>query len=401
MRNDYDIARFEGIEPNLIEVRGTAFCIEDLFEFVGREDFVCEFVFRANGEASQAFAPRITAVIRYSPAERAALLRGSVDSLAESGKVRLNCLMPTLAQPQLDELKYGGVSISEIQAIAFIPFRPEAKVNDDGTKEVPGIVRVEMPRSEGLSVDTLFMNLAIMRNNEGDGLIQHEKERLIGTILGIREGRIDSRILEHFGFDVQQASANREISYHTLRTRQRRGTLSSSEQERLSDLCALRRLERATLLLKEIARSGITAASVGESQSALTAIVESIEGFEPHVFVNGKTPVHWDLEGYLHIAMRHVKDLQIGKFKDKTPFPYRADDLKTLIDKVLGQIEGEIHAHYSKPPPIGAFRRNGRMAVYFNGDYYTVRIDPEGRLVTIHVCGERDKERPTRGSAQS
>jgi hypothetical protein len=390
MRNVYEITHIETIEPNVIEVRGHAFCVEDLFEFVGRDDFVCEFVFRSNSATVKTYAPRLMGIVLYSSAERAALARGDGSSLVDSDKVRLKCLMPTLDQSQLAELKYGGIPILDIQAISFIPFRLSAEVNEDGTKEVPGIVHVEMPNLDGMNVDTFFMNLAIMKNNAGDGLIQYERERLIGTILGIRGGRIDSRILEHFGFDAQQASANREISYHTLRTRQRRRTLEPSQEERLKDIHALRQIERAVSLLKEIERSGVTVASAEDSRSAIAAISESIKDFEPHVFINGKTPIYWDLDGYLHIAMRHVKEMQLGSFKSKTPFPYRADDLKTLIDKVLGQIEEEIRAHFSTPLPASDFRRNGRMAVYFNGDYYTVRIDPQGRLVTIYVCGDRD-----------
>jgi hypothetical protein len=200
--------------------------------------------------------------------------------------------------------------------------------------------------------------------------------------------------LQHFGFDAQQASTNTEISYYTLMTRKRREILTQAEQERLADISAFRWMQRASLLLQEIKRSGVASIAANESRPAILAIGESLREFEPHVFINGRTPIHWDLHGYLHIAMRHVKEMQIGQFKGKTPFPYRADDLKTLIDKVLGQIDGVIRAHYSKPPPVGNFGRHGKMAVYFNGDYYVVKIDPNGRLLTIYVCGSSTQSAP-------
>jgi hypothetical protein len=95
--------------------------------------------------------------------------------------------------------------------------------------------------------------------------------------------------------------------------------------------------------------------------------------------------VYWDLSGYLHIALRHVKEMQIGSFKGKTAFPYRLTELETLVERVLEQIEDEIYAHFGKPVPHGEFRRIGKWAVFFNGDHYALRIDPSGRLTTFYV----------------
>ena len=94
--------------------------------------------------------------------------------------------------------------------------------------------------------------------------------------------------------------------------------------------------------------------------------------------------IFWDIDSYLHIVMRHVKQLQIGRFKNKSPFPYKFEDLQNLIEKVLGKIEDEIKRHFDEKPGK-EFKRVGKMSVLFNCDYYCLQIDSEGRLVNLYV----------------
>lgn len=390
MRNTYEIVRHDLIEPSLIEVRGSAFCIEDLFELVGRDQFVCTFKFRHGTSASTEFGRTVTGTVEYSPMQRAVLSGRTPEvALEDSNALRIRCLQPRLEQKALDNLKYGGVALSDVEEISYIPYSRPLKTHPDGTKEVPGIEYVELGDTSSIDVDILFQNLAASKNNSGTELIPFEKERLIGITLGINDGRIDSRILRHFGFDVAQASANIEIAYHTLMVRQRRGTLTDEQTEALRGIRAIRQMKRLKAFVSEMERSGVDASWLKGDSSAVHAIQESMESFEPHVLVHGKKQIYWDLEGYLHIAMRHVREMQLGSFKGKTPFPYRVTDLETLVEQVLGQVSEEIHQHFAKSPPITSFGRHGKMAVYFNGDHFNLKIDTDGRVVSFHVTEQR------------
>lgn len=123
---------------------------------------------------------------------------------------------------------------------------------------------------------------------------------------------------------------------------------------------------------------------------ALERVMRSGTEFDPSTLLTvGKHQVYWTLESYAHIALRHVKGLQVGQFTDRTVFPYRAEDLKALVEKVLGCVEEEI-AHHHKSNPGRPFYLVGSRCVYFNGDYYALRIDPSGRLVNFHRCAPRD-----------
>lgn len=390
MRNTYEIFRHEMIEPNLFEVRGAAFCVEDLFEFVGKDQFVCTFVFRGGSAARATYGRSIVGTVVYSPKQHASLVnQQSAARIEDPDVLRVRCLRPDLSQPALDNLRYRGVSIADVAEISFISFMRPTKRNVDGTKEVPGVAYVELDDTKHIDVDMLFQNLATLKHNAGTELIPYERERLIGVTLGMNDGHIDSRILKQFGFTPEQASACVEIGFHTLTTRKRRRVLTDAQAETLKHLTAIRWVDRAQLLVREIERSGVSAATLKADAEALAAIQNSIEHFAPHVLVTGKKQIYWDLEGYLHIAMRHVKEMQIGSYKGKTPFPYQAADLETLVEQVLRQIEDEIRRHFEAPPPHSNFSRHGKMAVYFNGDYFNVKIDPAGRLVQFHAIGAR------------
>lgn len=113
-------------------------------------------------------------------------------------------------------------------------------------------------------------------------------------------------------------------------------------------------------------------------------IMSSMSKFEPTILLYGKKQIFWDIDSYLHIVMRHVKQLQIGRFKNKSPFPYKFEDLQNLIEKVLGKIEDEIKRHFDEKPGK-EFKRVGKMSVLFNCDYYCLQIDSEGRLVNLYV----------------
>ena len=86
--------------------------------------------------------------------------------------------------------------------------------------------------------------------------------------------------------------------------------------------------------------------------------------------------------------MRHIKEYQLGNFKEKTPFPYKASDLKRLIEKVLDCVQDEFEVHKSERPD-SYFTRRGSMAVVFNGNHYNLTIDPRGRLDQFYTVSER------------
>jgi len=54
-----------------------------------------------------------------------------------------------------------------------------------------------------------------------------------------------------------------------------------------------------------------------------------------------------------------------------------------VIDKVIEKINDEIQDFFEKNPGK-RYSRYGKKSVYFEGDYYTLHIEPSGAISTFH-----------------
>ena len=159
---------------------------------------------------------------------------------------------------------------------------------------------------------------------------------------------------------------------------------TDEEKEKLKDLKFIFFVDNLKLFLEEIIKYKVNMTELKQKAEILKTLILELEKFEPHILLYGKKQIYWDIQSYLHIVLRHVKQLQIGTFKAKSSFPYKHKDLEVLIEQVLGRIADEIRNHFEKYPER-EFRRGGKMSVLFNNDYYSINIDRNGRLTNIYI----------------
>ena len=57
----------------------------------------------------------------------------------------------------------------------------------------------------------------------------------------------------------------------------------------------------------------------------------------------------------------------------------------TGLQRFHKQVEDELKQHLSQESGKD-FTRHGKMAIFYNGDHYHLRINAEGRLVQFHVA---------------
>ena len=387
MKNKYQIRQSGFAGTQFVEVWGASFCCEDLYEIVGKDQFMSTFGFKMGTDASSKFGQSVTGVIFYDKDELELFKRRNEEEI-ELGdrRVKIDSPMPELTIAQREDLKYGGLLVEDIEYVSFIPYKRTEERHESGEKKVPNIIYIPYKDDPKVDYDILYQNYIASKINSKTELIPYEKEKFIGITLGINEGHIDSRLLKHLGFDVEKVQACANIWYHLYKTKERRKRISEKEKSKLADLEFIRGSENIIRLFNEIKNSGVNSEKLSKSRPVFETIISSMSKFEPSILLYGKKQIFWDIDSYLHIAMRHVKQLQIGRFKNKSPFPYKFEDLQNLIEKVLGKIEDEIKRHFDEKPGK-EFKRVGKMSVLFNGDYYCLQIDNEGRLVTLYVTG--------------
>jgi hypothetical protein len=385
MKNKYEISQYEGLP--FVEVRGASFSCDDLYEIVGKHQFMSTFNFKTGSDAMSKFGQSVTGVIFYDKNGLEAF-NGLNQKAAEQEdrRVKIDSPMPELTIAQRENLKYGGILVTDIEFLSFMPYKQAEERHESGEKKVPNIIDIPYDGDYNVDCNILYQNYIVLKHNSGVELTPYEKEKLIGIIIGRNKGYIDSRVLNHFGFDLPKFQSCKNIWYHIYKTKESMGIISEEEKLKLADLEAIREMENIIKLIKEIKKSRVNREELLRSGPLFKAIMSSMSKFEPDILLHWKKQIFWDIDSYLHILLRHVKELQIGEFKIKSPFPYRFEDLKILIEKVIGTVEDEIKRHFEEKPGKD-FKRVGRMSVLFNGDYYCLQIDKEGRLVNLYING--------------
>ena len=96
--------------------------------------------------------------------------------------------------------------------------------------------------------------------------------------------------------------------------------------------------------------------------------------------ISGRYPIYMDEDSYLHIITRHVEDYKFNNhFERKDNFQWEEDDEMIIIKKVIEEIDEEYQIFRTQIPTTQYSRYNDQI-VYFEGDYYTLHIEPSGRL---------------------
>jgi hypothetical protein len=384
MRNQYRIVDYSELGLPCIEVYGGQFHYQDLYEIIGCNHYMTTFQLKADSESYEEFGPTVLGIIHYDSKSLKALESSLVNGteIAET-RVRIDSADRDHALQQKCDLKYHGLKIADIGHIAFFPYKKESKKYETGEKKVPDVVEIKSDCS-GVDVDMLNQNYLASKINSGTKLIQYEKEHFIGIMLGLNEGCIDSRILKHLGFDEDDFKKNLYIWNQMYQVKERRGQLSAVDEKDYREIKSILSLEKMLKGVKELALSGINSWEGESTKIILREIFESINAFTPSILLHGKNQVFWDIDSYIHIALRHVKDYQVGNYKNKTPFSYKPKDLESLIEKVLWQVADELKQHLSQESG-NDFTRHGKMAIFYNGDHYHLHINGEGRLIQFHM----------------
>ncbi len=386
MRNTYRIVDYSEDGIPYIEVYGDQFHYQDLYEIVGRKQYMSTFQLKSGSESFEEFGATVLGVIHYDDKILKALESSMIDG-AEVSKTRIRIDSPDreLSLQQKGDLKYRGIIVSDIEKFSFLVYKEEVEKHETGEKKVPGILEIEVDFSD-MDVDILNQNYLSSKINSGTNLIQYEKEQFIGITLAINDGRIDSRILKYLGYDEHDLKDNLNIWKQFYEVKKRRNQLTDIDDKDYREIKGILSLEKIPKVLKELANSGLSDSEDESEKVILREIIESIKTFSPSILLHGKNQVYWDVDSYIHIALRHVKDYQLGLYKNKTPFPYKAVDLKTIIKNVLHRVEDEIKQHLSQDSG-NDFTRHGAMAVFYNEDHYHLRINSKGRLTQFHAVG--------------
>lgn len=357
---------------------------ERLYEYVGREDYVANYTLKPESEAFKKYGADFTATIAYTLKEREIFEQTYLSGNKTYGRVRFNETNYRLSKGQIKSLREDGIDIADIQFVYALPMPRENLYVKDSVRRPH---RLEIP----LPTDITYRDAV--------GMIQHIYEECVknNRELCPHEWNEYFAVKLLYYPDAMTEEENRmsheanghikeEVVLAMIRIKKEiEGELTEKED------AALKILERheweKKLLIFETALSGSGTSLKQMKQKQpqqLAMLFAELMTFRPMRLntLAHKHAIYLDLEGYLHILLRHVNETSVTyqPIAGKTKLMWNFEDLKYAIKGVVGVIADDYDE--KRDNQTNRIYWTGDTAIEFGGDYYTLQIAPNGRIDT-------------------
>lgn len=361
------------------------FSQEQLYISGGREDSVFTLTLREGSDSFKKYGEEITVCFVYTRDERKALEKDSA-SLNDVPCAKAKLLVPYGKEYEetAKELMNVGVYTKDIvQALVLPPFD---KNNTFPSKEKRTPKVLEIPfQSQGKGKDIGWMYGFLKRLKEkGVGLMPEDNASYLAFKCIIEPALLtdDER---HLVYD-DEGKMNDDVLHHYLLWKQDAEVITEEENKELSRLKKKRFDERMALLEKALKDQGLSLSKLRTdypNQAAL--ILSKVITFNDRSFnSSGQFPLYMNFETLLHIYLRHTDEMNVGgQFAERDKFQLEEKDILTVMNIVMRELNDEYQAFKEKNPD-GRFFRSGKMAYYYNGDYYHVNVNADGSISTFY-----------------
>lgn len=356
-----------------------------LYRAIGKYDSVFTIIFNPESELIKNFGPHLTATLVYSKDEREKFEINDDDFIDNysNGIIKINISLPDLNLEQKLKYQLDGINCSEINRILYSPFPYEIEIGHNGTKEIPNIIKIPYESKDKLDHENLFLGLYSRLINRDEPLLYDEKMEYIGIDSAFHDGRTSSELLGRLNLSKEEIEANSIFWISYYETKEKMSFLTFVEKKDYQNHKDVIWYKKLNIFFRELLKGGKIKAD-NFILEKLDIILKELNKFRTSRFGFGKPVIYWDLESYLHIILRHIKETKISpNSQGKTEIPYRMMDLKTLIQKILDLIDEEIEEHF-KANINKKFYRSGKRAIYFNKDYYSIDIDVDGKIISFY-----------------
>lgn len=364
----------------------------ELYSLCGKEDAVVTVTFNVESESAKEYGSEITVSVCYTRNERKSL-ENDIESLNNVEFVKAKELMIDYDKDKGSQLLSKGFRPKDVTAILVAPtFHPE---NTFTSKEQRNIHKLEIPfEGKGGGRDIGWMYGGLKRFIAyGITLTPDEHaEYLAYKLILEKEELTDDEKSEIFNEDC--AIENNEVSWCFLNWKKEANLLTETDKKNLAILFRERLTQRLGKLDDVLQGIGGLRKYVEKYPEQAKLLVDKVMHFRQHRYnIIGKHLLFLDLDGFIHIYLRHVDELTVkGLFSERTKFQLKEDDVLFVISHVMHSLNDE-YQKFKDAHPDWKFRKYKDEAYYFNGDYYRIEVDEHGRLITFFKEDDKNKKR--------
>jgi hypothetical protein len=367
------------------------FSVEEIFLAVGQKDRSGIFSFYPGSIAYQQYGEDVQGVVIYKKRERDTLeqIVGTMPLPRTDGVILLKSHKYNDTSANIESLKTQGFTAKDVMELRTFAFE-DAKHSyaDNSTKEIPNTINIEL-NLDGIDPIGFFIRLTEDIIEMKRPLLKHSLIKYYSYLYLVSPDLITEEIASAYLIDSNTGELSSEVNYIILDGKSDRGDiLSDEEQKKLTELKAERFKERLKIVQKALSiPTKLLTKIYQHNRSLLYSILSVISGFETETLSGPESdyPVYWDFDRFSHIMFRHYKGLRIDESpsfsnpdKQPTTFQYVFKDVRRLVKIIINNLSKDIDSKLSEGKQ---FTISG---YYYNGNYYNLRIDPDGRLMQFH-----------------
>lgn len=360
--------------------------IQNIFIQVGQFDRYAIFDFYYGSDAYLKYGQTVYGYIIYTPSQRA-LLKHEIESGnigSADGLILLDGALQDSRKNQ--QLRYEGFMAKDVIHLSTLNTgQISNQYENNSLKEIPNTIKIEFNAS---GANTEKMELMMFRQRIADNipLISYENQKYMSLILLLEPENITMEDKTKYLIDPKTGLFFNDVTITLLR-----GIINFDKQEQpyrsiLNNALKVRRIERMNYICKHL---GISIKHIdnlkNKNHEAWSELMRVIYCFEPATLTlwGWKNHVYWDFERFIHIYLRHYKNFFIIESSkgQGTAFQYKFKDIRRIVEIVLKANKDNIEARLSSGKSFHIQNNNG---YYYNGNYYSLKIEADGKLVQFH-----------------
>ena len=358
------------------------FTQEEIYEYAGAKDCVTTLTLRQ--EAAKVYGESLTVVFFYYQKDRITLEKDKT-ALNDISNVKVKELLGELDESLQAQLLKDGIPTKDIVEMLVGPAEDENNTYASSLLRKPKVL--EIPFEGKGNGDDIFLMYGALCHFIANGIEltpeEHNKYLAYKIVLE-REKLTEKEKVEIF--DENGTIINQEVYYFLLLWKKGTGKLTEKNEADLKQLSQNRIENRLGLADKELQNMGLSFEKLVKKypEKAVLLFLRILDFYEHRYNIVGKHLLYMSFESFLHIYLRHVKELAVeNQFGERSKFQLAEKDLKATMNIVLGDLNDEYQTYKDKYPNNRFFRK-GNMAHYYNGDYYDVDILPDGQIGSFY-----------------
>jgi len=363
------------------------FSYEEIYWMYGQYDnnFV-ELELHADSESFRVYSNKLMGSFIYTFEERTKieeqLKREDIPRSNKHVKFKPSDL-EFLSSEQIETLDKKGILCADISCVSTINLPRHNRFALKEEKEIPNTHTIQININEN-EFYLFQLGFYTSRIKNGYKLMPEEEYEFLGLSLFFCPELVKKQYSAQI-YLADTKNINDKVLYYYLKFKFLKGEISTDEKNEFDRLFKIRAEKKLKILEAELKRTGENLKKIAkENKGSFCRLISICSSFEDEVILPYEFPVWWDLERFLHIYLRHVKETKVGEsFNTKTNFQYRFRDIRRIVDLVLESIYPEIKLHFQNNPSK-VFKRIGSRSVCYDGNYYRIEIEPNGRLLTFH-----------------